>query len=341
VWHFYALGGGMGHFARTFSLARKAAKMGIQSRILSNSASVSSLSGSHVHRLLPDDPAIYIDLIPPQFDKNAIQAATTAWMAAIGADDVFLVDTFPRGLAGELPKLLTTISGLKVFIHRNICQKYVQCYHLEKMLPAFDLVILPGEKAPLSHMAHALTAPWMICDQEELLSRQESRHSLSVPNGNNLPLVVVTGCGNRHEAILAAKFASRMHQKLAAMAVIRFASLDIRAIRFAPGISCSPWPLLSVMPGIDLLVSSGGYNSVHESRYSGTPLLAIPQKRVYDRQADRLLASEAVSNLDTALDLAKKIIATPAASQQNPDSVRKKNGTHEAFNLIMETLKKT
>jgi UDP:flavonoid glycosyltransferase YjiC (YdhE family) len=95
------------------------------------------------------------------------------------------------------------------------------------------------------------------------------------------------------------------------------------------------------MPGIDLLVSSGGYNSVHESRYSGTPLLAIPQKRVYDRQADRLLASEAVSNLDTALDLAKKIIATPAASQQNPDSVRKKNGTHEAFNLIMETLKKT
>jgi hypothetical protein len=48
-----------------------------------------------------------------------------------------------------------------------------------------------------------------------------------------------------------------------------------------------------------------------------------------------------VSNLDAALDLAQKIIATPAASQQNPDSVRKKNGTHEAFNLIMETLKKT
>ncbi len=58
------------------------------------------------------------------------------------------------------------------------------------------------------------------------------------------------------------------------------------AIRFGEGARPPPggmpapfiWPLLEVMAGIDVLVGSGGYNTVHEARATATPLVALARR---------------------------------------------------------------
>ena len=43
---------------------------------------------------------------------------------------------------------------------------------------------------------------------------------------------------------------------------------------------------------MDVLIGSGGYNLVHESRLTETQLFAFPQKRLYDNQFLRLTPNE-------------------------------------------------
>jgi UDP:flavonoid glycosyltransferase YjiC (YdhE family) len=52
--------------------------------------------------------------------------------------------------------------------------------------------------------------------------------------------------------------------------------------------SLSHWPLVELLRGVDVLVGAGGYHTVQEARAAGVPLVALPQRRLYDRQERRL-----------------------------------------------------
>ena len=56
-----------------------------------------------------------------------------------------IVDTFPRGLGGELAEILPQLSVPKVLIHRDINPDYVIAKNLPDFVADnFDLVIVPG-----------------------------------------------------------------------------------------------------------------------------------------------------------------------------------------------------
>jgi hypothetical protein len=92
------------------------------------------------------------------------------------------------------------------------------------------------------------------------------------------------------------------------------------------------WPLLEVMAGIDVLVGSGGYNTVYEARATATPLVALTRPRKYDRQALRLSPAERASDeTDVICGVAEHLGRRLMSDRVIPAYV---NGVHAAVELI-------
>ena len=95
-WLVYALGGGLGHLTRGLALARAARRQGVRVTLLTNSPYASVLPvRDELHR---DDCLI---IIPAQSDLQAAKCQVRDIIRDSTAQLV-IVDTFPRGLGGEL-----------------------------------------------------------------------------------------------------------------------------------------------------------------------------------------------------------------------------------------------
>jgi hypothetical protein len=238
--------------------------------------------------------------------------------------DVLVVDTFPRGLLGELAPLVGRLGRPSVLVHRDISPLYWQRFDLESFVAAYDLVLLPGERGPLArHRASVFTDPWLIRDADELLAPAAARARLGVASHDRRPLVLVSASGTDLEIDHARGLAARLGRLLPEALV--------RAV--APGSPANAvWPLLELLPGVDALVGAGGYNTVHETRATCTPLLAVPRRRVYDRQARRLRPAERLADEDLLVSRLTELLNGPSAPPRPPP--RYVNGVHAAVERI-------
>src|SRR5690349_1251068 len=141
-WLLYALGGGLGHLTRAVALGRAARQRGHHVEVVTNSAFASGLAleaelgEGLVHRL------------SPELDKHAVRAAFERLLARV-SPEVLIVDTFPRGLGGELATLLPELKIRKVLVHRDLHPDYVERFGLARFVDTYDRLLLPGEPAPL------------------------------------------------------------------------------------------------------------------------------------------------------------------------------------------------
>ena len=341
-WMIYALGGGTGHWTRAISLARQAAKHGIATRILTNSSTrfpLVSKPAQHRERatsLIRLDPKVEIIHIPATFDRDQVSEISRRVLSTCRAQDVLIVDSFPCGIAGELREALYDISAHKVFVHRDLNPDYIRWGKLEDFVSQYDLVISPGEIGPLEHLVHARTNPWLVCDAAELVPRANARKILGVTENSQLPLIVVSGCGTSDESLEMAKFALNLHREFGSSCHVRVTSLDERPVREAGELGVSLWPILAVLPAVDLLVGAGGYHTVYESRLTQTPLFAMARDRLYDRQSHRLRSTERAANHD---ELIRKIgdflVKFSGTKTELPRPYT--NGASEAFEIIADT----
>jgi hypothetical protein len=286
-WLIYALGGGLGHLGRAVALARAARRPGRTFRLLTNSPFAHAVS---IERELGE--AATVVRIDPELDRERVARVVGSEIEPAGFD-VLIVDTFPRGLGGELAPILDRLPVPKVLVHRDLDPRYVARANLRHFAVRYDRIILPGEPAPLGDLPRAtMTAPWLLRDSDELLDRKEARRTLGVDDDER-PVVAVFGCGRPEEVTESRRLADRLQEILTDRAIVRFASV-LRSEHADGLIPVSIWPTLEAMRGIDLLVGSGGYHSVHEARATGTPLIAFARPRLYDRQGLRLRPSERV-----------------------------------------------
>jgi hypothetical protein len=315
-WFVYALGGGLGHLTRALALARVAVRRGHSVELVTNSPFAAGLnvetllgSGGTVHRL---DAA---------WDRRAV-AAAVASLLADARPEVLVVDTFPRGLGGELASLLPSVRARKVLVHRDLNPAYVARFELGLAVDGFDLLLVPGEPAPFSgHPRAVLTAPWVLLEPAELMTRSAARRALGA-EGESRPLVVVSGCGRAEEVEESRSIAARLAASLGDGALVRC----VVPLPEGEGI----WPLLSVLPGVDVLVGAGGYNTVQEARVTGTPLVALARPRLYDRQALRLRPSELAASVEALLARVPLLLREGSARA----APRYVSGTHAAVDLI-------
>lgn len=247
MWLIYALGGGWGHLTRAASLARAARQ---RVMILSNS---------------PHAPAIR-DRVP-EAEVRVLDAGVTAAAArdAVVAElaegpSCLIVDTFPRGLGGELADLLDAVTVPKVLVHRDLNPRYA-LRHRGFVSTRYDLVIVPGkgEGGAFGDLPNAVTtAPWLIRSRAEITPAE--------PRG-----VFVCAAGRAEEAEWYRAVDGRLRE-------------EGIAVECADG----SWPAMDRMASAAVAVGGGGYNTVHECAALGIPLVARPWTRKYDRQALRI-----------------------------------------------------
>ena len=315
-WFIYALGGGWGHLTRAVSLAR-AAQPRHRVRILTNSP-----YARHVAKAMRE-----LDLVALDPSLSAAAARSCAVQAIKASDpSCFIVDTFPRGLGGELPGLLGAMRALKVLVHRDLSPRYVSEAGLRIFVQStYDLVLIPGESeagAFADLPATVITKPWLIRDQ--LPNRVHDRHAR----------ILVCASGDRNElswygAVVACLLG--FHSKADIWCVAPTCP------EWCP-MECwiEHWPAADLYPTADVVVGGAGYNTIYECEAYKIPLIVRAWARLYDRQwlrAMRAAKRGSVTVVETpaeaahaAIELAQKV------SLRSPVEVE--NGAATAVALI-------
>ena len=319
-WVIYALGGGFGHLTRACALAR-AASPARQIQILTNSPYAACVQDA-----LPSLDLVALD---PAMTVVEARAQVGRYIAASGAT-CLIVDTFPRGLVGELVDVLSSFAGPKVLVQRDVNPDYAAAFQLNTFVAeTYDLVLVPGERTddglgPFSQSA--ATAPWLVRSQEELRLRESAREVLRLYSEK--PCAIVCAAGNPDELEWYGAVATHL---LAANVC------DVRCIAPVCPANCPTWCWINYWPAIDLyaaadvVIGSAGYNTIHECLACGVPLVARPWPRKYDRQSLRA-ARAAVRQVETPEQAVKaaldELTRKPARYSQFH------NGSHEAVALI-------
>jgi hypothetical protein len=293
-----ALGGGTGHLFRAVAFARAAGSRGHVTRILASSAHTEEIARS----LAPPSTTI----AACRGSTDAMRAEARRWLDA--DDDALVVDTFPRGLVGELDELPR--ARPTVLVHRDLADAYALRRETREAAARFDAVVAPGEHGPLAAALEARwTAPWIVGASVTPLSRATARRAFGLAPDDAGPLVVVTVTADDRDAHDLADVATSLAAELAGRVHVRLARLGDRG---------APLPLAPLLGGVDLVVGAAGYHLVHEARATATPLVARPAPRTYDVQARRLRPEERARDLD---EVALRIRAAVPRTTTPPPSI--------------------
>lgn len=198
-----------------------------------------------------------------------------------------IVDTFPRGLVGDLVDVLQMVDTPRCWVHRDLKLDYIAVKGIADFVQQhYELVLVPGEAAaPLQHLAHAcVTAPWLLRDGVELLAVRESLQNRLNVDGLR-PLLIVCATGQPGELQLFGDVTRQLAQQ--------FPACLVRCLAHECPPNCpaelwiAHWPGIEVLQLADVVIGGAGYHTVYECAALNVPLVALPLRRKYDRQAER------------------------------------------------------
>ena len=277
----YALGGGWGHLTRAAALAR-ALHPTTTAHILTNSPFVQIVQSA-----MPD-----LTIEPVSTREQAVSRIQRF------VPDILIVDTFPRGLGGEFAQFPTPAK--KILIHRDLAPEYVAWASDLRQFVAthYDCILCPGEFGPFADLPQArLTGSWLVRAPIEVSSPA--------------PVVVCAG-GNADELPWYGEVC----------AILSSSRVDLRCLapELPPG--CPPhlwtrhWPAIDHIAAAKVVIGGAGYNTVSECLATGTPLIARPWPRKYDRQRLRADRHPGITVVDTpavAASAVHHLLAQPQA----------------------------
>ena len=284
TWLIYALGGGLGHLNRAIALGRIASR-NRPVKILTNTPYF-----PYIKKFLPETNCQFFAISP----TADFETTCTQIQQILRETDYqcLIVDTFPRGLGGELVAILPELKmGLRVLIHRDINPEYVKVKKLHQFVAnCFDLVLIPGEGSEVSLanlpcVEH--TNPWLIRSAWELPMRQEVEAILRL----NLvdiksKIVLILASGMAEELSVYGEIASILSQNLPNV-IVRCLSVK-KPDKCPENLWVFHWPAIECLQVADVVVGGGGYNTIYECQALGVPLVAFAWQRLYDRQRVRV-----------------------------------------------------
>ena len=331
TWLIYALGGGWGHLHRSLALAR-VAKTQHQVKIITNCSYFANTSTQDYH----------IYHIPPELDFQQTSDRLKQILQQTDYDHL-IVDTFPRGLGGELTEIIATIDRPKVLVHRYLNPKYIKRYQLHQFVQRnYDLILIPGEHTASSftHLSQThRTKPWVIRRSHELANLSTAATLLRLtPAQVQLPLVIILASGYASELAIYGMIAAILHQQ----------GYIVRCLAptLPPGCPSSIWqfhyPAMECLWLADLAIGGGGYNTVFECSLLNIPLIALPHQRLYDCQKTRIITQQQQSdrcflakNPTEVLELVPKLLPTTKSLPFQPSLFT--DGVIEAIKKITIT----
>ncbi|MBX9688423.1 MAG: hypothetical protein K2X27_17065 [Candidatus Obscuribacterales bacterium] len=346
-WLIYAVGGGWGHLTRAISLARIA---GLKKKLLiaSNSQYCQIVKASSYWQELTANRSI--ELCNLESSKSACnqEERKESFKSELKAllesrtFECFIVDTFPRGLLGELPDLFKLLKNTpKVFIHRDLNEDYCRSFELRSFVERnFALTINPGEGGnPYLADLAIETAAWVLKDAPEPANRNRLRSELGLKTADNLILVCSSGVCAEHE----------IYEEITEQLSLRFPEHKIRCLSphaLKPELEhlrICYWPGIDYFNAADLLIGAAGYNTTNESAALSLPSILLPQRRIYDRQELRSsefsLNKNAISCLQDLIACIETLDFDNLKERRLSPKRERKNGAVEAFELILNQIK--
>ncbi|MDZ8054897.1 MAG: UDP-N-acetylglucosamine--LPS N-acetylglucosamine transferase [Aulosira sp. ZfuVER01] len=335
TWLIYALGGGWGHLNRALSLGRLAANQR-KVKIITNSP--------YAHQI--DNEGCFIYVIPENagFSETCLQVREILCNTSYNR---LIIDTFPRGLGGELADILPNLRHIpQILIHRDIKPRYIATKKLRSfVIDNFDKVIVPGEGEDLPFCDLPMvqhTAPWLIRNYWELPDRITMRSRI-LRVDQFVKTILVCVAGKKSELPLFGQLALHLQQKFPDCAVRILAATCPREcpetlwVSHHPGIEC--------IAAADVVVGGAGYNTVYECAAVGVPLVALALDRLYDRQERRAYKSYGVQNIADVLfddqllciDQTVSLLLEQAEPGKNSSVPSYINGAVQAVDRIEQT----
>lgn len=291
-WLLYALGNGWGHLNRSLAFGRLAARTrGID--IICNSGF-----------------AYKLDEFPVWQDETKSLDIRIVDLSGKGKDEIHkfveehiswndyecvLIDTFPRGITGELATVLPRLDNLRrILVARQLNKNYLVQFDLPNFVRAnFDEVINPGESLSEEQQLDISfeTPHWLIRSHDELPPRRQMRGVLGVPPEQSFIIVVASGLNEETE----------FYGELTNHVAQRLPNSTVRCLSFKQPKSIpaelwiNHWPGIEAIAASDIAIGGAGYNTIAECRALNVPLIAIPQSRTYDTQSKRAMQCEYVA----------------------------------------------
>lgn len=342
TWLIYALGGGFGHLNRAIALGR------IASRHRHVKILINTPYFRYIEKFLPETNCEFLEISPTaDFETTCTQVQQIVRETDY---QCLIVDTFPRGLGGELVAILPELKiSLRVLIHRDINSEYVKVKELHQFVAnCFDLVLVPGEGfevalANLPCVEH--TNPWLIRSDWELPKREDLESILRLnPAECNSKIVLILASGMAEELSFYGELTSILSQCLTNV-VVRCLSVK-RPDKCPENLWVFHWPAMECLQVADVVVGGGGYNTIYECQALGVPLVAFAWQRLYDRQRVRVHLASAkyeaglaqspvvlVDCLESAIAAVGNLLNLPVSKRYHPgyDFV---NGALSAVSLI-------
>jgi predicted glycosyltransferase len=232
-----------------------------------------------------------------------------------------VVDTFPRGIGGELAAALETIEARKVLVQRDLNPRYVEAAGLEAFVASHYDLVLDCE-----------AEPWLVRSADQLPDRETVERILRLDRGASCALVCASGKQDELEwygAVAAA---------LQERTLVRVVAAE-RPAGCAEGSWVRYWPAIDLMRCAAVVVGGAGYNTIQECLAWDVPLVARPWPRKYDRQevrAESAAARGRVTIVRTAEQAARS--ALELMQYGAPRLPRFTNGAAEAVRLIARGL---
>jgi hypothetical protein len=293
LWLIYALGGGWGHLTRAAALAR-AASSRYPVRILTNSPYAAQVPG--------------LDVVVVESPESAVAQIERSKPAAL------IVDTFPRGITGELAAILPSLKAARVLVHRDLNPRYVSAFSLPDFVASnYDLVLIPGAGEG-SEFPGQVTAPWLVRSSDEL--RTANAHGRTF----------VCASGNAEELAWYGAVTTRLPDALCIAPICPLGCPPERWIRH--------WPAIDLFPGASVIVGGAGYNTVHEALACRVPLVARPWPRKYDRQSCRAVRAALQGEVTVAATPDEAVSEAEHFRTAAPCPASYPNGAHDAVSLI-------
>jgi hypothetical protein len=250
--------------------------------------------------------------------------------------DRLIIDTFPRGLGGELADILPDLHHIpRILIHRDINPRYVNAKELRSfVIKNFDGVIVPGEGKDLPFcdlLGVKHTAPWLIRNSWELPDKIITRSRI-LKVDKSVKTILICAAGQASELSIFGQLTRRLYEY--------FTEYAVRILAPTCPVDCPEALWVSHHPGIeclaaaDIVVGSAGYNTVYECASVGVPLVALAFQRLYDRQEKRADRGYWVQNIEDAIATVK-ILLDKIETGNKLSVPNYANGAVEAVHHIM------
>lgn len=326
----YAINGrGVGHLVRQLSLLRwmrrisTAADTHLECWVITSSEADTLARREGICALKMPSKSMMRDagLEPARY--LAVARAWVLQTVAMLSPDLLLVDTFPGGSFGELVSVLE-LARKRALVARRVREDFASEDPYRALLSMYDLVVEPDEQG----------APVLLRDREELPSRISARAALGVPGETPAILVTLGGGGDPTARATLPALLDPLLQR-GWHAVVAAGPLYQGPERRGAGITwLDRYAMMELLPGIDVAISAGGYNSYHELLYTGVPAVFLPQAKLADdqearvRQAIAAGAGEGVTAIGGVADAVQRLLDRGEQASAAARALVPRNGAH-------------